>query len=1066
MFPLAFLRDDELEQASTEDLELDVKGGDARGGAAAVAQSLAEILSWSHGEAHAEEAHDEPAALRDEASGAGPAATEAGLASAEPAATEAGAPGAQAEAPGAQAGAAPKAAHDWRDGARAYNSAHAALVEQFNAATDGACGTGAQVDPEAVARWQSEHGVSPDGRVGPRTARAAHHLHLARAARAVKEPKADASQADAAAPAKTDAKAPAKADAKAPAKTDAAKVPAKTDAATTTAKAPPPTTTKATTGGGHAAGTSSGPSPEPEPQLRGHYARILKKASLGQVGPADAVGELIAADQKLNGGASSLAGLLLIPFLLADLAKLALRALAGSGSAVASGGGAAAGGTSSADGKAIKDGPAAVGEPLARVIEAKVGGATQQCQVYVSPGGVTATPDIFLFFHGHRAQYNIDPKQRGKGEISGLDVAADAMSHARGKNTIAILPQGKLGGSRGEGPLSEEGGYMAALQKGLPAFLSSILGPLAAELSVPKLTPRHISIAGHSAGGYMGVHDALRKSGDLADAITDVTLLDTGYATSHFEDTAKWMYTGSPGKSVRIVGSAKQIESTHKHRGTFGKSALDASAKKHGCTTQAVSVAGDQRDADTKVVEHTRILKDGAVQCDVLIMMFDHFHNAVRDHAPLRDRVLDDAILSIGEGAAGNDTFGRRDQGEEPDESGLKDGPAVTTESAAKAHGSTASQEDHQKAADKVPPKKAKSSDKPKPKKAHAYDSTGGVDSFGNLTERGGDLRGKKSTATTFSKPFTVVRGGELYKENHKSLHKKLDKGTVVQVVDMKNDWVQITCADDKSPYTEADNVWVKFASLGGYGADVAFGNERNDPEDKARADKLREGLPEGRSPGNSKHKWTFSGHFMPSLDGVSLSGTLMSKVQALMEWAIHNDMVLGDIVIGSGMRSPKAAHYLCVRYEIANMDTNRKVTLDALKALPGGRDADGNKWYEAGWTEQQAIDNAKKLIKDAGASGKVAAAGYNPGDSRRAPLPLTGRPGVSNHCSGHAVDVDIPWRSADDPNKKDLWGWEQIYHQFGLTRPLHKDRGGKASTQESWHLEETGKALEEEPAP
>jgi phosphopantothenoylcysteine decarboxylase/phosphopantothenate--cysteine ligase len=42
-------------------------------------------------------------------------------------------------------------------------------------------------------------------------------------------------------------------------------------------------------------------------------------------------------------------------------------------------------------------------------------------------------------------------------------------------------------------------------------------------------------------------------------------------------------------------------------------------------------------------------------------------------------------------------------------------------------------------------------------------------------------------------------------------------------------------------------------------------------------------------------------------------------------------------------------------------------VTLDSLKALDGGKDKDGNKWYEAGWTEQQAIDNAKAKIKRKG---------------------------------------------------------------------------------------------------
>jgi hypothetical protein len=48
---------------------------------------------------------------------------------------------------------------------------------------------------------------------------------------------------------------------------------------------------------------------------------------------------------------------------------------------------------------------------------------------------------------------------------------------------------------------------------------------------------------------------------------------------------------------------------------------------------------------------------------------------------------------------------------------------------------------------------------------------------------------------------------------------------------------------------------------------------------------------------------------------------------------------------------------------------------------------------------------------------------------------------------------------------RADLWAWEHIYHQFGLTRPLHRDRGGKPKMQESWHIEETGKELAEESA-
>jgi hypothetical protein len=1039
MMGYAFLRDEEVELACAADADLVLGGGDSRSSQAVAEQSLAEIRSYAD--------RDGEVTRTSEAADGGDHADPAAHSSVD-------AGGSQ----GDHDAAAP--AHDWRKGARAYNAAHHALVEQFNAVTGDACGSGSDVDPEQIARWQKTNGVSPDGRVGPRTFHAARRLSVARTAAASKGNGSGSSSTGA------------------NAATGATGSTATTTIAATTSgatKAPVPATPKVD-GTTPVAAKPSGPSVDV--QLRAQYASILKQYTLQQVSEPEAVGKLLAYDKKLNDGSVSLTGMMMVPFLLADLVKIAVARTAKSSAGATTGG--SGQGPDGATAKADDHKPIATGEPFSHVYTAGTGRNTQQCQVYVSPGGVTATPDVFIFFHGHRAQYHIDGKQQGKGEISGLDVAADAMTHARGKNTIAILPQGKLGSRAVDDDRTTEGGYMAALQGGLPAFVTSVLTPLAADLHMASLTPRHISLAGHSAGGYMGIHDALRKAGSMADAITDVTLMDTGYATSHFDDTAAWMYSGSPGKSVRIIGSAKQITATQKHTGAFSPGALAKAAKAHGFTVQDVGVSGDQRDKDTKVVQHSRIMKEGMVQCDVLIMMFDQFHDAGRDHAPLRDRVMDDAILSIGEGAAGNDTFGTRDKGGEPGaapQPALVTKPVVHMENKPKdATSSGAGHDDHVKEAtkhveakhqdgDHAEPAKAKAKAKSKAHAKHAYDSDNGVDSFGNETERGGDLRGQKSHATTFATPFTVVRDGALYDDHQKSLKKKLPKGAEVFVKDMKTTWVKITCNDPAAPIAEADNVWIKFASLGGIGHDIGFGNEHSDPKDKERADKIREGLPAGRHPGESKHKWMFSGHFMPSLDGVSLSGSLMTKVHALMEWAIANDMVLGDISIGSGMRSPKSAHYLCVRYEIANMDSNNRVTLAALKALPGGRDPDGNKWYEEGWTEQQAIDNAKDLLKKAGASGKVAAAGYNPGDARRAPLPINGRPGVSNHCSGHAVDVDIPWRSPDDPNKVDLWAWEQVYHQFGLTRPLHKDRGGKSSTQESWHIEETGKELEDEGA-
>jgi hypothetical protein len=66
----------------------------------------------------------------------------------------------------------------WVAGARAYNAAHAVLVDEFNELTSDVCrldGEG-KVDPQAVARWQSHHGLAADGKIGPHTVAAARTL--------------------------------------------------------------------------------------------------------------------------------------------------------------------------------------------------------------------------------------------------------------------------------------------------------------------------------------------------------------------------------------------------------------------------------------------------------------------------------------------------------------------------------------------------------------------------------------------------------------------------------------------------------------------------------------------------------------------------------------------------------------------------------------------------------------------------------------------------------------------------------------------------------------------------
>ena len=99
----------------------------------------------------------------------------------------------------APAGGAAKAAPDaaWLASARAYNAAHAELVADFNELTNDVCCPDGEpsVDPHAVARWQTHHGLDPDGKIGPHTVAAA------------RKTRAQASQA-AVAPAQVDARPP------------------------------------------------------------------------------------------------------------------------------------------------------------------------------------------------------------------------------------------------------------------------------------------------------------------------------------------------------------------------------------------------------------------------------------------------------------------------------------------------------------------------------------------------------------------------------------------------------------------------------------------------------------------------------------------------------------------------------------------------------------------------------------------------------------------------------------------------------------------------------------------
>lgn len=81
----------------------------------------------------------------------------------------------------------------WVAGARAYNAAHPELVDEFNELTSNVArldGEG-KVDPQAVARWQSHHGLAADGKIGSHTVAKARTLK-AKAPEVAAAPQADA----------------------------------------------------------------------------------------------------------------------------------------------------------------------------------------------------------------------------------------------------------------------------------------------------------------------------------------------------------------------------------------------------------------------------------------------------------------------------------------------------------------------------------------------------------------------------------------------------------------------------------------------------------------------------------------------------------------------------------------------------------------------------------------------------------------------------------------------------------------------------------------------------------
>lgn len=210
---------------------------------------------------------------------------------------------------------------------------------------------------------------------------------------------------------------------------------------------------------------------------------------------------------------------------------------------------------------------------------------------------------------------------------------------------------------------------------------------------------------------------------------------------------------------------------------------------------------------------------------------------------------------------------------------------------------------------------------------------------------------------------------------------------------------------------------------------------------------------------------------FKATEDGVSVDPTLLEKVRQLASRLIGRNLVTADIMLNEAIRSPQRAHrWSTARLILTTPTSGSAALLGRLQGLAGGTDADGNRWYDAAWekglarTKAGALTadsmkalwakvqaNARALVPDRSNPTADAAEGYPPNDALKRYLPNIAR-NVSNHISGKAIDISIPWRKGaaiasgvvstgetSDPVAS------RIVAGFGLKRPVRSER---------WHFE------------
>ena len=206
--------------------------------------------------------------------------------------------------------------------------------------------------------------------------------------------------------------------------------------------------------------------------------------------------------------------------------------------------------------------------------------------------------------------------------------------------------------------------------------------------------------------------------------------------------------------------------------------------------------------------------------------------------------------------------------------------------------------------------------------------------------------------------------------------------------------------------------------------------------------------------------------------DGITLNPELERRLGLFLQFCAQEDLLERTSVVGSGVRGYSTAHRLSLCYVFNRLSLGKtvsskfKVDEFAANLVATPLDTSGYTWI----TEPHKAELARLVAGEADTTGKTgsdalkaffkreevyatakaigvqqdqASEGFDRGTPER--LPNTGWTGVSNHCGGNALDVDIfyVFPSMYDPII------DELAKAFGVHRPVKN-----GTTPEYWHYE------------